>query len=252
MHIIVFFFMFTGFLTPWIAPRINLVESPKGEQAFIIDPNGQVEAHYIVKPSSEIHMERIIKQAHDFSCGSAALATLLNYYLGEELSERHVIRGMLEYGDRDRIAERRAFSLLDMKKFVNVLGYKGIGYRADIEDLKALEVPCILPLKINQYRHFVVFKGIHDNHVFVADPSKGNISFSMSDFREMWYENVLLVVYPEGAQELDALRLRDVDLRYIDEETVLQILFDHEPIISRPEELQMELVPLRHRYYDGQ
>jgi predicted double-glycine peptidase len=251
MQIVVWFLLFEAFIVHWAAPRNEVRELPEGEYTFVVGPDEQVEVYYIIKPSSEILKERVIKQAHDFSCGSAALATLLNYYLGEELSERQVIRGLLEYGDRDRIAERRAFSLLDMKKFVNVLGYKGVGYRAEIEDLKTLETPGILPLKIAGYRHFVVFKGIYDGHVFVADPSRGNISFSLPEFRDMWYENVLLVVYPEGAEELDALRLREVDLRYIDEETLLEILFDHEPIISRPEELRMELVPTQEQYYDN-
>ena len=103
-----------------------------------IDPANQVEVRHIVKTGEEVQFEQVIKQAHDFSCGSAALATFLRYHLGEELNERQVIRGMLQYGDSEKIRQRRAFSMLDMKKFVTVLGYKGVGYKAEIEDLETL------------------------------------------------------------------------------------------------------------------
>jgi predicted double-glycine peptidase len=237
-------FLLSGFHT--------VQESPEGEVFLYIDPAHQVEVRQIVKPSSEIQFERVIKQAHDFSCGSAALATFLNYDLGEELSERQVIRGMLQYGDSEKIRKRRAFSLLDMKKFVSVLGYKGVGYKAEIEDLKTLGHPCILPIKIFEYRHFVVFKGIYEGHIFLADPWQGNISFTLPEFQNMWYQNVILVISPEGAKELNALQLRDEDLRFIDEETTREILFDDTPFFTPTDaEFKMRLVPKIDEYYKG-
>lgn len=195
----------------------------------------------IIKPHSAILKERIIKQEFDYSCGSAALATLLQYYLGENLTERQVIHGLLRYGDSEQIAERRAFSLLDMKKFVKVLGYKGVGYKAEIIDLEELESPCILPIKLFGYRHFTIFKGIYKGHVFLADPYKGHTSYTITDFKDIWYQNVIFVVYPpEGLTELTALKLNNADLRFIDEDTAYQLLFP----------VELPVTPPDHKIYD--
>lgn len=252
MHIAIGFILLMGLLSGFEYrdnPRLREKESPEGEIVLFIGPGDQVEVRQIVKPQSEIQDERVIKQAYDYSCGSAALATILNYYLGEGLSERQVIQGMLRYGHTKKISERRAFSLLDMKKFVNVLGYRGVGYKAEIKDLKTLGMPCLLPLNLFRYRHFVIFKGIYGGRVFLADPYSGNVSYTLPEFRDMWHQNIIFVVYPDGARELTALRLRDEDLRFIDEDTAQQILFDHAPDVTPPEARRMGLVPKPHQYY---
>src|SRR6056297_298309 len=110
-----------------------------------------------VMPHEKFRFKHVTAQEFDYSCGSAALATLLNYSLGESLSEKQVIRGMMEHGDKEQIKRLRAFSLLDMKRLCNVLGYEAAGYKAEIEDLKNPDYwPCIVPIEVYGYRHFVV------------------------------------------------------------------------------------------------
>lgn len=180
----------------------------------------QTAIRHEIKPESEFKQANIVKQMYDYSCGSAALVTLLNYYLGEDFDEMQVISGMLKYGDAVKITQRKAFSLFDMKMFVNVLGYKGEGYKAEIEDLVELDQPCIVPLHLHGYRHFVVFKYAYKNHVFLADPSKGNISFTFSAFKKIWFKNIAFVVYSTDGvpDKMNALRIKQDDLRFIDED----------------------------------
>ncbi|MBW2637094.1 MAG: C39 family peptidase [Deltaproteobacteria bacterium] len=168
-----------------------------------------------VRPLTEFRDENIVKQEHDYSCGSAALATLMKYYLGEDLTETQVINGLFHYGDRNQIEKRRAFSLLDMKRFVSVLGYNVAGYTAEIDDLRSLGMPCIIPINVFQYKHFVVFKGIYQDHVFLADPYLGNTSYTLDMFEDIWYRNVVFMVTNAG-NELDLLLLKDDDLRIVD------------------------------------
>ncbi|MGI6395615.1 MAG: C39 family peptidase [Desulfomonilia bacterium] len=112
-------------------------EVPESELAVLSDPLGiQQVMKFDVKPFTVMKDENIVKQQFDYSCGSAALATLLNYYLGEDFTEAQVIQGLMEYGDIKQLEERRAFSLLDMKRFVTVLGYQGTGYTAELDDLQ--------------------------------------------------------------------------------------------------------------------
>ncbi|MDY6854021.1 MAG: C39 family peptidase [Thermodesulfobacteriota bacterium] len=219
----------------------GIVKKPEESININIDTHyGNVRIRHKIKPLSEFKDENIIKQLYDYSCGSAALATVLRYYLGEEVSERQVINGLVRYGDAKMIEKRRGFSLLDMKKFVNVLGYEGVGYKAEIADLLTLDYPFILPIEILNRRHFVVFKGIYKDHVFVADPSLGNMSISMASFKKMWYKDVLFVVYPKGGKGLTTLMLKEEDLRIIDEDMKRRILFHFSPAFTPPAELILQ------------
>lgn len=232
MVVIAAFAVIIAFTAGFFAIR----DTPKGEINLAVGGGQQVRVREVVKPLSETEHAHYVKQSFDYSCGSAALATLLDYHLGEKFTEKQVIQGLLRYGDSEQIAKRRAFSLLDMKKFVTVLGYEGVGYKADLEDLKTLNGPCIVPIRIFDYRHFAVFRGVHDGHVFLADPWRGSISFTLAEFKNAWYENVIFVVSPKGGKALNALRLREEDLRYIDEDTARNLLTDHPPAANPREE----------------
>jgi uncharacterized protein len=188
---------------------------PKEVRVFAGTQTAPVTLYHDFKSRAEFTDAHIVKQTYDFSCGSAALATLLNYYLGEKLTEQQVINGLLEYGDKKQIERLRAFSLLDMKRFVERLGYHGAGYKADVADLETLGKPCIVPMEIYGYQHFCVFRGIVQDHIFLADPSIGNISFPMETFRKMWQRNVIFVVN-DGEIVHSALMLKEEDLRFID------------------------------------
>lgn len=192
-------------------------EMPKDELILKIGAPGieDVRVRPRVKPLTEFRDDRIVKQKHDYSCGSAALATILKYYLGEEITEEQVINGLFQHGDRNQIEKRRAFSLLDMKRFVSVLGYNVAGYTAEIDDLRSLGMPCIIPINVFEYKHFVVFKGIYKDHVFLADPFMGNTSYTIDKFKDIWYKNVLFMITNSG-NELDLLLLKDDDLRIVD------------------------------------
>jgi len=218
-----------GILVSFTSDVAVLREQPPPEiQLSVPGPGpGFIRTH--VYPLSEINKDHLVKQTYDFSCGSAALAILLNFYLGEKFSEKQVIQGLLHYGDVEQIQKRQAFSLLDMKKFVTVLGYKGEGYRVEIDDLKELHTPCILPIKIFDYRHFVVFRGIYDGHVFLADPWRGDISFTLYDFEKAWYEKVIFVVSrQDNVPVLNKLRLKPEDLVYIDEDRARKAIFGNQ------------------------
>ena len=181
-----------------------------------------------LKPRAEFTDAHVVKQQFDYSCGSAALATLLNYYLGEKLTEKQIIGGLVEYGDKKQIERLRAFSLLDMKRFVEKLGYHGTGYKADIADLRTLGKPCIVPMEIFGYQHFCVFRGIFQDHVFLADPYMGNISFPVEQFSKMWQHNVAFVV-TDGESVNSALMLKEEDLRFIDLDATRRALDNFQP-----------------------
>lgn len=246
MHVFIAFLLGVAL----IAGYYPLKEQPKEELSLSVGASGQaVVIKQDVRPLSEFKNDHLVKQMYDYSCGSAALTTIFNYYLGEKSSERQVVQGMFRYGDKEMIQKRRAFSLLDMKRFVNVLGYKGVGYRAEIDDLRTLDTPCIIPIEIFGYHHFVVFRGIYKDHVFLADPSLGNISFTLSEFQDMWREKVAFVVYPNNRKEIGALKLTEDDLRFMDADTTEGILFEYRPPFTTVVEHELEELAGKYKYY---
>lgn len=246
MHVVVGFFI----VLAMVSGAYQQKETPKGEVTLTLPDLHPVKLREPVKPLSEIQSDRVVRQNYDYSCGSAALATLLRYQFGEDFTEKQVIHGLMRYGDSKRIAEHRAFSLLDMKRFVGQLGYRGAGYKAQMKDLEDLERSGIVPIKLLNYRHFAVLKGIHKGHVFLADPWRGNISFTLQEFRQRWYKNILFMVHPEGAPELSALRLKEEDLRFIDEDAALSVLFENAPADAFRADRMLEKVAEDRIIYD--
>jgi predicted double-glycine peptidase len=172
-----------------------------------------------VEPLVEQRFRNVVRQAYDYSCGAAALTTILRFYLGRDLEERQVMEGLLHYGESERIVQRRAFSMLDMKRLVTALGYPSGGFRASLEDLGGLDHPAIVPITHAGFKHFVVVRAVRDGRVFIADPAVGNLSFTLAQFEEKWNDQVLFIVFPGGNKPVDALELREEDLRYVDDQT---------------------------------
>lgn len=231
MHLIIAFVIAVGFVSGFYVER----RIPENEFVFRAVSGHEIPLHTVMSPQTELQMNNVIKQNHDYSCGSAALATLLNYGMGENLSEKQVIHGMLRHGDIEQIKQLRAFSLYDMQRLCNVLGYEAQGYRANLDELKNPEYwPCILPISFYGYRHFVVFKGFYENHAVVADPFRGNSTYPISEFKNMWYDNIIFIVSKGPAQKNGAangnsrLRLTEKDLRYVREDTAADIML-HTP-----------------------
>ena len=63
-----------------------------------LTPNGPLRESVQLEPMSQVQFRNVIRQAYDYSCGSAALTTLLDYYLGRNLEERQVMEGLLQRG----------------------------------------------------------------------------------------------------------------------------------------------------------
>lgn len=212
----------------------------KGEINLTEAMGTPVRLRQLVKPLSTIIDKNIVKQKYDYSCGSAALGTLLNYYLGENFSEKEIIKGLMEYGDKVQIKKLRAFSLWDMQRFVQAIGYKSGGFNAELSDLKdPAQWPCIVPVELFGYRHFVVLKGIYKDHVMVADPWRGNSSYTLNQFEKMWYKNILYKISPNNGS-LSNLRLKAEDLRFIDQDMEKSLMFDVENAFDLPGEIQVD------------
>jgi len=138
----------------------------------------------------EARQRYVVLQQWELSCAAAALATVLRYQYGDPVTERSVALGLInrdEYlRNPDLVRLRQGFSMLDLKRFVDGMGYEGVGLgQLTLPDLIE-RAPIIVAVKLQAYPHFVVFRGATPRTVLLADPAFGNTTLSVDKFVDAW------------------------------------------------------------------
>lgn len=157
-------------------------------------PGGAL-AHLKVESIRERRFSNLVEQQTDFSCGAAAMATILNQAYGLSLSEEDVIRGMLASADAE-LVRVQGFSMLDMKNYATTLDLRARGYRLNAEQLDSLKIPAIVLLDVRGYKHFVVLQRTYRGYVYLGDPVLGHKKMSISEFSKGWNGIVFALIGP--------------------------------------------------------
>jgi len=171
-----------------------------------------------VKSLLEMRRENVVVQEWDLSCGAAALATVLKYQHGDPVSEREIAERLIQrqkyLENPELVREQQGFSLLDLKRFADDRGYRGVGFGGLVfQDLLDL-APVIVPVRLKGYDHFVVFRGMQNGRVLLADPAWGNRTMPIERFEGAWVERPELgrvgfvVAAPDGTSPLGHLAPR--------------------------------------------
>ena len=147
----------------------------------------------------EIKFRNTTRQQFDFSCGSAALATLLTHHYGTPVTEKIVFESMFASGDQAKIRQQ-GFSMLDMKRFLATRGFVGDGFQQPLDKLLEAKLPAIVLISERGYNHFVVIKGAEDGRILLGDPSSGTRSVTRTRFHELWANKLLFVVHKYPGQ----------------------------------------------------
>lgn len=145
-----------------------------------------------VKSMKELRESRIVHQNYDFSCGSAAVATLLTFSYNQPTTEREAFDTMWAVGDQEHI-KKFGFSLLDMQKYLASRGYHAVGYKITLDKLRRLHIPVIALINPKGYNHFVVVRGWRNNAAIVADPTLGIRRMPAEEFKSVWNGIVFLL-----------------------------------------------------------
>lgn len=140
-----------------------------------------------------------VLQQYDFSCGSAAVATLLTHHYGHRVGEQEVLQAMYAKGDQAKI-RKEGFSLLDMKRYLESLGYAADGFQQTLDKLAEARLPAIVLISEGNYQHFVVVKGVRDGRVLVGDPARGTRAMAHEDFQKLWVGGLLFVIHSHVQQ----------------------------------------------------
>lgn len=150
--------------------------------------------HLHVTTLKEERFRNTIRQKYDFSCGSAAVATLLTYQYGFPTGEQTAFAAMFAHGNRAKIS-KEGFSLLDIKRFLAALGFDADGFIVPLQKLQQAHLPAIVLIDEHGYHHFVVVKGMLAGRVLVGDPAKGTRSIPEAEFEKAWTNHLVFVIH---------------------------------------------------------
>jgi predicted double-glycine peptidase len=154
----------------------------------------------------ELRDRNVVKQQLDYSCGAAALATLMRYYYGEDTSEQEILARLSqllthltpqEWAHKKRVG----FSLLDLKRVALEKGYRAAGFELSLEQLPQLVAPVLVYVHPFDFHHFAILRGVVDDRVYLADPSRGNLRMSLARFAEE-YGGVIFVLGKPGEEDI--------------------------------------------------
>ncbi len=182
--------------TDLLLPAIGLAFACASAQAGTLELSGIDGGRYAVKITSlkEARFKATTRQQYDFSCGSAAVATLLTYHYQYPVTEESVFQEMFARGDQGKI-RREGFSLLDMKTYLNAHQFQADGFELPLGKLLESGLPAIVLIVDNGYHHFVVIKGMRDGRILMGDPSSGTRAVSRANFDAVWVNKLLFVIH---------------------------------------------------------
>lgn len=176
--------------------------SEAAQMPLSVLPGGAV----IYKPIQSIRERKfadLVQQKTDFSCGAAALATILRQAYWLDVDEHTIIEGMLAHADQE-LVKVQGFSMLDMKRYVESLGMRARGYRVAADTLSSVRIPVVVLMDIRGYKHFVVLQRVDKGWVYIGDPVLGHKRYKVGDFLKGW-NGIIFAVIGQGYDKTNAL-----------------------------------------------
>ncbi len=180
-------------ITAMAAPCVHAQEVPRVTMHLNALP-GDAMVNKTIKTLRDLKYRDVVRQGYDYSCGSAALATVLRYGYGKNVDETAMIKDMVSHAANPADVARSGFSMLDMKRYSERNGMRAHGFKVDIEALYRLQIPVITLLDTRGYKHFVVVKGANAGRIMIADPALGHRVIYQDEFLKNWNGVVLAVM----------------------------------------------------------
>jgi ATP-binding cassette subfamily B protein len=117
-------------------------------------------------------------QPDQMDCGPTCLRMVAKHY-GRNFKVQ-TLRQLCEIN-------REGVSLLGISDAAEKIGFRSLGAKLSIADLKEAELPCILHWRQN---HFVVLYKISKGNYYISDPAKGLVKLTEAEFSPNWVSDV--------------------------------------------------------------
>jgi len=149
-----------------------------------------------VRDYRSLQRQNIVMQRRDYSCGAAALATVAKYYWGDNVDEEFFLTILDHILTVEEAKERveNGLAMADLRKAAVKAGYQAVVGKLTFEKLGESKVPLVVGIVVNEYDHFVVYRGTDGIHVYLADPIRGNLRIPSQVFIEQWQKNAVLAI----------------------------------------------------------
>lgn len=180
--------------------EVGAEQSNRVPSAPIRDPEHTFRHH--VTSWTELRKENVVMQKRDYSCGAAALATVIRYHWDGDVTELDLLQELVQMLTVEELKDRieKGLAMTDLRRLAVRVGYQSTIGRLEFEKLRKTKIPLIVGIVINDFDHFVVYRGTDGQYVYLADPARGNIRTPIPEFLDQWQKNMVLVVVKPGVE----------------------------------------------------
>ncbi len=193
-----------GCLTLIVCLFAAISTSAKEPPPPVRDPEHRFQQH--VESWQGLKRKNIVMQQREYSCGAAALATLLRYYWDDtSATEAKYLTELAKMLSPAETADRitNGLTLTDLRRLAVQTGYLASIGTLTFDKLTESKVPLVLGITVQEYRHFVVYRGTDGQYVYLADPMRGNIRTPVWQFKTQWQQNAVLAIVKPGSKIKD-------------------------------------------------
>ncbi|MCA9191782.1 MAG: C39 family peptidase [Planctomycetales bacterium] len=159
----------------------------------------------------ETKLQNVVLQQRDYSCGAAAMATVLKYYWGKDIGELEILEALERTLKPEALKDRveNGLTMADMKIVADRMGYDAaVGKLDDVSKLAESKIPVIVAIQVERdLSHFVAVRGCANGYVYLADPFLGNLRMNSAEFARIWIDNAIFVVTLPGKTSSAVSRL---------------------------------------------
>ena len=136
-----------------------------------------------------INTTGIVMQSSDFSCGPAALATVLqNMGFNSTEQELMVLAG----------TDTSGTTMYGLAQAAQSKGLSATGMKLSVDDLRPNNIVHVI---LDGEGHYSVVREVTENSVRLADPSLGNIELTREKFNEIYTGNALVINVPQEVNQ---------------------------------------------------
>jgi uncharacterized protein len=144
----------------------------------------------------QLKQMNIVMQKRDYSCGAAAMATVLQYFWSDNVTENQILAAIEKILTPEEMQDRikKGLAISDLRRAAVEMGYLSTVGTLTFTQLSESKVPLIVGISPDGYDHFVVYRGMDCDYVYLADPIRGNIRLTHHEFVHQWQKNAALVI----------------------------------------------------------
>ena len=129
----------------------------------------------------------VVRQYDRVDCGPACLLAVLRFYGGDAgLAPVRSLAG----------TDASGTSLLGLYQAAEILGFDARGATGDYASLRSVKLPCIAHVVVEDRPHYVVVYEAGAHELRVADPARGLVRLTRTEFERIWAQRAVLLLEP--------------------------------------------------------